>query len=67
MYKMNDELVLQGWSDSDYVGDNHDKKRTTGYVFKLGSILISWSSNKHPIMTLSSTGAEFVAATSCAC
>ncbi|XP_050878846.1 uncharacterized protein LOC127082662 [Lathyrus oleraceus] len=37
LYKMNDEMILQGWSDSDYAGDNDDRKSTIEYVFKLGS------------------------------
>lgn len=37
LYKMDDELVFQGWSDSDYAGDNDDRKNTVGYMFKLGS------------------------------
>lgn len=67
LYKMNDELVLQGWSGSDYVGDCDDRKNTTWYVFKLGSSPISWSLKKQFIVTLSSTEVEFVAASSCAC
>lgn len=67
LYKMNDELVFQGWLDSDYVGDNEDRKITTRYVFKLGSSHISWSLKKQLIVTLSSTKVEFVAAKSNAC
>jgi hypothetical protein len=58
---------LKGWTDSDYAGDVDDRKSTSGYVFKLGSGAISWSSKKQPIVTLSTTEAEFVAAASCAC
>jgi hypothetical protein len=69
MYKhdagMKFELV--GWSDSDYAGDLNDRKSTTGFVFMLGDSAISWSSKKQPIVTLSTTEAEFVAASACAC
>jgi len=58
---------LEGWSDSDYAGDLDDRKITSGYVYKLGSGAISWSSKKQAIVTLSTTEAEFVAASSCAC
>ncbi|MCH80374.1 copia-type polyprotein, partial [Trifolium medium] len=69
MYKREDSeaLQLKAWSDSDYAGDLDDRKSTSGYVFKLGSGAISWSSKKQPIVTLSTTEAEFVAAASCAC
>jgi hypothetical protein len=33
----------------------------------MGTTAISWSSRKQPIVTLSTTEAEFVAAASCAC
>jgi hypothetical protein len=69
MYKhdagMKFELV--GWSDSDYAGDLNDRKSTTGFVFMLGDSAISWSSKKQPIVTLSTTEAEFVATSACAC
>lgn len=58
---------LEGWTDSDYAGDINDRKSTSGYVFKLGTGAVSWSSKKQPIVTLSTTEAEFVAASSCAC
>jgi hypothetical protein len=59
--------VLHGWSDSDYAGDLDDRKSTTGYVFMYGNGVVSWSSKKQAIVTLSTTEAEFVAAASCAC
>jgi hypothetical protein len=63
----NGKLLLQGWTDSDYAGDSDDRKSTSGYVFKLGTGAISWCSKKQPIVTLSTTEAEFVAAASCSC
>ena len=61
----NEELV--GYTDSDYVGDQNDRKSTSGYVFILSSSVVSWSSKKQPIVTLSTTEAEFIAAASSAC
>jgi hypothetical protein len=61
-----EDMQLYRWTDSDYVGDLDDRKSTSGYVFKVGSGVISWSSKKQPIITLSTIEAEFVAAASCA-
>jgi hypothetical protein len=61
------ELILEGWSDSDYAGDYDDRKSTSGYVFTMNGVAVSWSSKKQPIVTLSTTEAEFVSAASCAC
>ena len=54
------------YTDSDYVGDLNDRKSTSGYIFLLGSGAVSWLSKKQPIITLSTTKAEFVAAAGCA-
>jgi uncharacterized OsmC-like protein len=62
-----EETKLNGWTDSDYAGDLDDRKSTSGYVFMLGNAVVSWSSKKEPIVTLSTTEAEFVAAAACAC
>jgi hypothetical protein len=64
---IDEKLELVGWSDSDYARDLDDRKSTSGYVFMLGTNAISRSSKKQPIVTLSTTEAEFVAAASCAC
>ena len=51
----------------DYVGDLDDKKNTSGYIFMMSSGVVSWSSNKQQVVTLFTTEAEFIAATTCAC
>ncbi|GKV04614.1 hypothetical protein SLEP1_g16757 [Rubroshorea leprosula] len=66
-YKKGDQTNLVGFTDNDYARDLDDKKSTSGYIFMLGSGVVSWSSKKQPIVTLSTTEAEYVAATSCAC
>ena len=66
-YKKGEITSLVGFSDSDFVGDQDDRRSTLGYVFMLGSGVVSWSSKKQPIVTLSTTKAKLVAATSCAC
>ncbi|KZV47100.1 retrovirus-related Pol polyprotein from transposon TNT 1-94, partial [Dorcoceras hygrometricum] len=66
-YKKGEKADLIAFCDSDYAGDQDDRKSTSGYVFLLGSAAVSWSSKKQSIVTLSTTEAEFVAATSCAC
>ena len=61
----NNELI--GFTDSDYAGCLEDRKSTSGYVFMLSSGAVAWSSRKQPIVTLSTTEAEFVAAAACSC
>ena len=66
-YKKGEKSDLIGFIDSDYAGDQDDRTSTSGYVFILGSGVVLWSSKKQLIVTLSTTEAEFVAATSCVC
>nr|KYP44906.1 Retrovirus-related Pol polyprotein from transposon TNT 1-94 [Cajanus cajan] len=67
LYKKGGEEDLITFTDSDYAGDEEDSKSTSGYVFLLGSRAVSWMSKKQPIVTLSTTEAEFVAAAASAC
>ncbi|XP_071704493.1 uncharacterized mitochondrial protein AtMg00810-like [Rutidosis leptorrhynchoides] len=66
-YKRGSSSELIGYADSDYTGDQEDSKSTSEYVFMMGEGAVAWSSRKQPIVTLSSTEAEYVAAVGCAC
>ncbi|KAK6773345.1 hypothetical protein RDI58_028583 [Solanum bulbocastanum] len=66
-YSSSDDFNLVGYCDSDYAGDVDNRKNTSGFVFFLGDCVISWSSKKQSIVTLSTCEAEYVAATSCTC
>jgi len=61
-YHQNGNKEVIGYSDSDWAGDIKDRKSTSGYAFILGNAAISWSSRKQSTITLSSTKAEFIAA-----
>ncbi|KAL2585495.1 hypothetical protein AAZV13_13G001300 [Glycine max] len=66
-YKKGGNKELLAYTDNDYAGDLDDRKSTSGYVFLLCSAAVSWSSKKQPIVSLSTTEAEFIGAASCAC
>jgi hypothetical protein len=66
-YKKGGTKELVGYTDSDYAGDQNDRKSTSGHVFVLNDGVVSWSSKKQPVVTLSTTEAEFIAAASSAC
>ena len=63
MVETETSLKLQGYVDADFAGDIDSRKNTTGFVFTLGGTAISWASNLQMIVTLSTTEAEYVAAT----
>ncbi|KAK9675528.1 hypothetical protein RND81_11G012900 [Saponaria officinalis] len=58
---------LLAFTDSDYAGDLDDRRSTSGFVFMLGYGAISWGSKKQPVVALSTTEAEYIAAALCAC
>ena len=50
---------MVGFTDSDWVDDPNDRKSTTGYVFSLGSGLVTWACKKQQAIALSSAEAEY--------
>ncbi|XP_074299655.1 secreted RxLR effector protein 161-like [Silene latifolia] len=57
---------LVGFTDSDWAGCIDDRKSTSGNIFSLGSGAITWSSKKQETIALSSSEAEYIAATTAA-
>ena len=59
----NNSDLLTVLSDADLGGNKDNGRSTTKYIIKVGSGVVSWCSKLQPIVTLSSTEAEFVSAT----
>ncbi|GAU28769.1 hypothetical protein TSUD_357540, partial [Trifolium subterraneum] len=58
---------LIGFCDSDWCGDQVERKSTMGYVFKLFDSPISWSSKKQTVVALSTCEAEYISACYATC
>ncbi|GKD75330.1 hypothetical protein Tco_1333612, partial [Tanacetum coccineum] len=56
---------IKGYSDSDYVGCNMDRKSTSGACQILEGKLVCWSAKKQQSMAMSSAEAEYVATAGC--
>jgi hypothetical protein len=52
-----------GYCDADWGGDLEDRRSTTRFVFMIGGGAISWNSKRQPLITLSTTEAEYMANT----
>ena len=57
-YAYGSDVELCGYTNADWAGLSYDRRLTSGYVLSLGSVAVSWSSKKQPIVALSSTKAE---------
>jgi hypothetical protein len=56
------DLELFGYCDADWGGNAHDRRSTTGYAFQVGKGVVSWNSKRQPTIALSTTEAEYMAA-----
>ncbi|KAL5565857.1 hypothetical protein UlMin_029021 [Ulmus minor] len=54
---------LVGYVDADFAGDLDKRRSLTGYVFTLFGCTVSWKAQLQPVVALSTTEAEYIAAT----
>ena len=66
-YRRSYGIRLVGYTDSDWAGNVADRKSTSGYCFHLGLAAVSWFSQKHKSVALSTTEAEYMAASLANC
>ncbi|KAL5548340.1 hypothetical protein UlMin_003571 [Ulmus minor] len=57
------KLALEGFVDSNYASNKDNRRSTTSYCFCLNGCCISWKTQLQPIVALSTTEAEYIAAT----
>eukprot|EP00253_Pinus_taeda_P006363 PITA_06363 len=56
-------LDIHGFVDADWAGDLDQRRSTSGYVFNLFGGVVIWMSKKQSLVALSTTEAEYMAAT----
>ena len=66
-YELNQNINLEGYVDSDWVGSAIDRKKTSGCCFSIGSGVISWFSRKPSCVALNTAEAEYATACSASC
>ena len=57
-----DDVQLSGYVDADWGSNPNGRKSQSGYLFTLCGGTVSWTSKKQSVVALSSTEAEYVAA-----
>ena len=55
--------MLESYTDADMAGDIDARRSTSGYLMKFGGAAISWQSKLQKCVALSTTEAEYIAAT----
>jgi hypothetical protein len=63
-YPKGKDLSLIAYRDVDWAGCIDDRRSTNGATFYLGECLVSWLSKKKSSLSLSTTEAEYIVATS---
>ncbi|GKB82920.1 zinc finger, CCHC-type containing protein [Tanacetum coccineum] len=58
-------VVIEGYSDTNWISDIKDSRSTSGYMFTLGGATISWKSSKQTVIAKSTMESEFIALDKC--
>jgi hypothetical protein len=66
-YRQTNEVNLHGFTDADWVGSPMDRKSTSGGIFSIGSIVVSWYNKKQRSVALSSAEAKYTPASQATC
>ena len=66
-YRQIEGVKLKGFTDGDWARSPSDKKSTYGGIFSIGSMTVSWYNRKQRSVALSSTEAEYMAASEASC
>ena len=63
---LEDDLVVNGYTDASFQSDKDDFLSQSGYVFCLNGVAVSWKSSKQSIVADLTTEAEYIAASDAA-
>ena len=64
-YPKGNEFTLVSYTNLDWTGGIDDRKSTSGETFYLGHCLVSWSSKKQPLVSLSIAEESYIAEATC--
>ena len=59
-------MTLKGYSDADWAGELDTRKSTSGYLFMINNVPVSWRSKLQSCVALSTAEAEYMALASAA-
>ena len=65
-YHSSETLSLTGYSDADWAGELDSRKSTSGYVFMINNVPVSWRSKLQSCVALSTAEAEYMSLASAA-
>jgi hypothetical protein len=67
VYERTNEMAntIWGWVDSDWAADLDSRRSHTGYILMLAGGAVSWKSRRQDCVSLSTSEAEYVAASQC--
>jgi hypothetical protein len=66
-YRQTNEVKFHGFTDADWAGSPMDRKSTSGGIFSIGSIVVSWYSRKQRSVALSLEEEEYMAVSQATC